>query len=125
MEIKRIYHHYEKWEDWKHGFYDNVSGKNKHELIKKVIELFSSQEKTQLYMSKVINEWKYSCEQNLTNMSMNRVAYLGQAACCLYAGVPSTITMEAWNKVEEYNRNNADEIAKSLIKKWEVNYAEN
>jgi hypothetical protein len=100
MSIKRIYHHYEKWEDFKAGFYDNITGNNKEELILKVIELFNNPALTENYMRKVINEWTFSCEHNLSNISLNRIAYIGQAACCLYASVPCTITMNAWNKID-------------------------
>jgi hypothetical protein len=121
--MKRIYHPYWLWEDYKAGFYDNISGRNKVELGNYVIELFSNPELTEVYMSKVIQEWKYSCEHNLTNISLNRIAYLGQAACCLYKSIPSTITMEYWNKVDKTHRDKADEIAKLIIEKWEVNHA--
>lgn len=120
--MERIYHPYDKWEDYKAGFYDNVSGKNKDELIKKVIELFSNPELTKVYMMKVIDEWNYSCEHNLTNYSMNRIAYIGQAACCLYSKVPCYITMNAWNKVDYNLRNEADKIANLIIKQWEKNH---
>ena len=115
----RKFHHYEKWEDYKAGFYDNVSGKNKILLIDKVIELFNNSELTEKYMRKVINEWVYSCEQNLTNNSMNKVAYLGQAACCIFAKIPSSITMEAWSKITKENRDKADFTAKYILKEWE------
>jgi hypothetical protein len=119
--MNRIYHHYEKWEDYKAGFYDNISGKNKSLLVDKVIEMFSNYESTEIYMRKVINEWKYSCEHNLTNNGLNKIAYIGQAACCLYAGIPYQITMNAWNKVDIINRNLADKIAIKIIKEWEKN----
>ena len=121
--MKRIYHHYCKWEDYPNGFYDNLSGKNKDYLKLKVVELFSSQELTETYMKKVIDEWIYSCEQNLSNDSMNKIAYLGQAACCIYANIPSTITMDAWHLVSKENRDKSDMIADKLIKEWEVKYA--
>lgn len=121
--MNRIYHHYEAWEDFPAGFYDNVSGKNKAQLIDKVIELFSSPELTKQYMDLVIKLWPNSCEHNLSNLSMNRIAYLGQGACCLYAGVPSSITMEAWNKVDKNFRDIADSIAEKIISEWEVAYA--
>jgi hypothetical protein len=72
-------------------------------------------------MTMVIEQWKYSCEHNLTNMSINRIAYIGQAACCLYANVPSTITMQAWSKVDKKYRDIADSIAKETIEIWEKN----
>jgi len=119
--MERIYHRYEYWEDYKAGFYNNISGINKDLMIKKVVELFSSSELTNQYMNLVIEKWKYSCEHNLTNISLNRIAYLGQSACCLYAGVPSSITMEAWRLVSEENRNNANKIALSIISNYDKN----
>lgn len=119
MEIKRIYHSWEKWEDYKSGFYNNVSGKDKANMIEKVIELFTDPVLTRKYMSKVIKDWFFSCEQNLTNNGMNKIAYIGQAACCLYAGIPSTVTMEAWSKVPNDYKVIADSIANDVLKEWE------
>ena len=118
-EIKRIYHSWEKWEDYKCGFYDNVSGKNKPFMIDKVVELFINPELTEKYMNKAIKEWFFSCEHNLTNNGLNKIAYIGQAACCLYDGIPSTITMEAWSKVPKEFQIIADSIATEVLKDWE------
>jgi hypothetical protein len=119
MIIKRIYHPWEKWEDYKAGFYDNVSGKDKQKMIDKVIEMFSSPELTEKYMNKVTKEWFFSCEHNLTNNGLNKIAYIGQGACCLYGGVPSTITMEAWSKVPKEFQIIADAIAVKVLNGWE------
>lgn len=121
--MERIYHPYNLWEDYKVGFYDNISGRNKQEMIESVVRLFSDAQLTEAYMRKVITDWPFSCEHNLSNLSMNRIAYLGQAACCIYAKVPSTITMEAWSKVDQKDRNKADIIAEQIIKQWEGKYA--
>ena len=123
MEINRIYHPWDLWEDHKNGFYDNISGKNKKDMINKVVEVFTNSELTEKLMTKVVKEWKYSCEHNLTNYQMNRVAWLGQAACCIFAGIPCTITMEAWSLVEKDKRDIADSIAEKIIKEWEVKNA--
>ena len=116
--MSRIYHPYWKWEDYKAGFYDNVSGEKKKFLFNKVIEMFSDQKLTKENMERVINEWEFSCQHNLSNESMNKIAYIGQGACCLYAGVPSTITMEAWSSVSKENQNKANEIAELILQKW-------
>lgn len=117
--MERIYHRYEKWECFKNGFFRNVSGEEKKELQQKVIEMFSDSELTEKFMNKVINEWVYSCEHNLTNISLNRVAWLGQSACCLYAKIPYSITMEMWRFVDEQKRIKACEIAEKIINKYE------
>jgi hypothetical protein len=119
MIIKRIYHPWEKWEDYKAGFYDNVSAKDKQKMINKVIEMFSSHELTEKYMNKVINEWFFSCEHNLTNNGLNKIAYIGQAACCLYGKVPNLLTMYVWKHLSEKIKLRSDNIAKKTISKWE------
>lgn len=123
--MKQIFHPWDKWEDYKHGFYDNISGRDKKEMIKKVVEMFTDSELTEICMRKVAKEWVFSCEHNLTNLNMNRIAYLGQAACCIFAGIPCSITIEAWNLVPDEKRKIADSIADKIIKEWEVKYAEN
>jgi hypothetical protein len=106
------------WEDWKHGFYDNCSGKEKEKKIEKVLEMFNSEKLTREHMERVIDEWKYSCEHNLTNEALNKIAYIGQAACCIYANIPSTVTMEAWSLLDESVKNRSDIIAEEILNKW-------
>lgn len=118
----RIYHRFELWECFKNGLYENKSGLNKEECILKVIDFFSQQIVTEIYMKKVISEWHYSCEHNLSNLSLNRIAWLGQSACCLYAKIPYNITMEAWSHVEKGNQKKADSIALSIIEKYEKRF---
>jgi len=117
--MERIYHRYEYWECFKEGFFRNVSGEERKKLSKKVIELFEDSNKTEIFMQKVIDNWIYSCEHNLTNISMNRVAWLGQSACCLYAKIPYSVTMENWRFVSKQKADKACEIAERLIKKYE------
>lgn len=119
LTIGRIYHPYYLWEDFKHGFYDNSSGEVKQKHIEKVLEMFNDKHLTTSYMNKVIDTWVYSCEHNLTNNSMNRIAYIGQAACCLYAQIPSTITMEAWSLLDDNIKEQANKIANEVLSKWE------
>jgi hypothetical protein len=40
-------------------------------------------------LSRVITDWRYSCDQFLSNDQMNRIAWLGQASMCFAHGVPS------------------------------------
>lgn len=116
--MKRIYHPYWLWEDYKAGFYDNCSGEIKKQLIQKGIDMFNSESLTIDNMLKVINEWKYSCEHNLTNESMNKIAYIGQGACCLYCKIPSRVTMEIWNKLEKEIQDRSNKIAAEILIIW-------
>jgi hypothetical protein len=117
--MERVYHKYILWEDYKNGMY-SLPPKNIVQHKKKVAELFLSYSLTYKYMSKVISLWHYSCENNLTNLNMNRVAYLGQAACNIYYKTPRLITMAVWSTLPENIRDRADCIALKIIKKWEL-----
>lgn len=116
--MKRVYHPYWRWEDYLHGFYDNCSGSLKESLIQKGIEMFNSKKLTRENMFRVVNEWKYSCEHNLTNPSMNQIAYIGQAACCIYASIPSTVTMELWNMLSKDVQQRANKDAQDALNHW-------
>jgi len=116
--MERIYHRWEYWEDYKAGFYENISGEIKKEKIEDVIRMFNDYELTKIYMERVITEWKYSCEHNLTNPSINKIAYIGQGACCIYKAVPATITMEAWSMLKKDVQLVADNIALNTLNKW-------
>ena len=117
--MDRVYHRYEYWECFKAGFFKNKSGKEKSELSNKVVELFENAKETEKYMRKVVETWTYSTEHNFTNLALNRVAWLGQAACCIYSGIPYQITMESWRLVSEKSRIEACEIAERIIKEFE------
>jgi hypothetical protein len=116
--MDRTYHSYKKWEDYRAGFYNNCSGSVKKEMIEQVIIMFSDAKLTKKYMEQVITDWVYSCEHNLSNDSLNKIAYIGQAACCIFAGVPSTVTMEAWNLLTPEIQERADRIANHILNTW-------
>lgn len=92
-EIKesRILHTYDKWECYKNGFYNNNPPENfsEEDCEKIYAEFLSNIELFESILDKVINEWKYSCEHYLTNDSMNRIAWLGQASLCYHYKIPS------------------------------------
>ena len=111
----RIYHPYWFWEDYKAGFYNNCTGESKKEKRDLAIKMFNSKSLTETYMKRVVNDWKHSCEHNLTNESMNKIAYIGQGACCIYAGVPSTVTMEIWSSLSKDVQKRSNEIAIKTI----------
>jgi hypothetical protein len=117
--MERIYHHYGKWEDHKHNFYDNCSGDKKKQLIDRCISTFKDFALFELMCYRVINEWRYSCEHNLSNPSMNKIAYIGQAVMALCFNCPNTVTMESWGFLNEETRLKCNEIAGLYLKKWE------
>lgn len=120
--MERIFHPYWLWEDYKCGFYESATGEKKKQQQEKVVEMFNSAELTREFMMKAINEWVNSCEHNLTNPAMNKIAYLGQSACCIYAGVGSQITMTSWSLLTKEVQQRSNEIAKEVLTIWKNRY---
>lgn len=115
---QRIFHTYDKWECFKSGFYDSVKdGMTKEQCEQEYHSLLTDIHAFAIVLDKVISEWKFSCEHYLTNKSMNRIAYLGQAALCYAKGIPSTFR-GGWNLLTPYQQEQANETALGYLNKW-------
>ena len=88
---RRIYHPWWEWECYRAGFYATTppDGIDDDTAMLMYAEFLEDYELFRKMMVRVSMEWPKSCEQFLTNPSINRIAWLGQAAMCLYSGVPS------------------------------------
>lgn len=114
----RIFHTYDKWECHKSGFYENKKeGMTDEECEKSYIEVLSNPILFGDILEKLIVEWKYSCEHYLTNKSMNRIAWLGQAAVCYHSGVPSKYA-GTWFKLSKEQQDEANAVALKYLNIW-------
>jgi len=118
MKIKRIYHTWDKWECYPAGFYENSKeGMTKNQCESAYADLLSDLPKFELALNRVITEWKNSCEHYLSNESMNRIAWLGQAALCIEKGIPSCFRTGYFLLTKEQQKM-ADELALKYLNKW-------
>lgn len=122
MKIKRIYHHYKKWEEHKYKMWKTFNGKKKQKYLKKAIEFTGNTKLYGEWMLKVIKDWPYSCEHNLSDPSINRQAWIGHAACCYAIGCPEDITRLAWHYLTEQQQAKANKKADFAIDLWESKY---
>lgn len=116
--MRRIFHHYTLWEDFHAGMY-NENKDGRAERVRKAADILGTPEICRRAMEKVIAEWQISTEYNLSNLEINRKAWLGQAACSCYAGIHEDETREAWGIMTEAQRIEANRIAAGIIRKWQ------
>lgn len=116
-KIKQIYHHYNKWEDFKNGLFDTKCD-NFDEKITLSIELLKDQDMFYKMSIEMIDSWVYSSEQNLSDNSINKRAWIGQATCCFSHGSPEFVTKQAWWELDEEDRIKANKTADKAIKYW-------
>lgn len=114
----RIYHTFNKWEAVDYGFYDQSHKKmSKTQCEHKYKQLLSNPDEFDKVLEKVLDEWKYSCEHNLTNSSMNRIAWLGQAAVAYKYNVPSRYS-SGWSLLTQEEQEKANRVAYNHLNKW-------
>lgn len=117
----RIFHTHDKWECYKAGFYaTSVEGKNEEQCKEEYAAFLSNLKEFEKALKYIIKNWKYSCEHYLTNKSMNRIAYLGQAAAAHAIHIPSKYASGFYLMTKE-QQTAANELALKYLNKWLVN----
>lgn len=86
--------------------------------LEKAIDFTGNHELYGQYMQRVVREWRYSCENALTDNSLNKRAWVGHAACALAIGCPEDITRQAWGFLTDEQRLLANKEADRAISTW-------
>ena len=121
IKFDRVYHPYWDWEEIDSNMWGSVD--NKKMWIKRAIKFTSDHEKYGRFMMRVVNEWPISCENSLTDNSLNKRAWVGHAAVALAIGCPEYITREAWGSLTDEQRLLANKKADRAVDCWKYNYA--
>lgn len=121
--MKRIYHPYWDWEDYKAGMWRNISKEEETKYLSKAIEFTGNAELYGQWMLKVIELWPIACEHNLSATGINRQAWIGHSACCLAINCPEQVTRLAWHNLTQKQQDEANAKADYAIKLWEEKHA--
>jgi hypothetical protein len=121
--IKRIYHPYWLWEEIQYNMWGIIEDKDS--ALKTSIEFTGNHALYGEWMMKVISDWKYSCEHNLSNITQNRQAWIGHAACAYALKIPENIIRSAWSYLSEDQQRLANKEADKAIEYWEQKQCQN
>lgn len=118
--MKKIWHPYTEWEDYKAGMYRLPTADEQH-LIGKAVELLSNPVLFREAAKGVIKDWPKSTEEFLSgNNILSKRPWLGRAACQYRFNVPESLTRIAWEQLTEEQQDAANEVANELIKEWNL-----
>jgi len=123
QSIDRVYHPYWMWEEVEKNMWGTVD--NRKRFLDWAIKFTGDHKKYGRFMMRVADEWKYSCEHNLSNLTQNRKAWIGHAACALANECPEDIVREAWGHLTREQQNLANKQAENAISHWENNFGGN
>jgi hypothetical protein len=114
----RVFHTFEKWECHKVGFYaPSKEGFTAEQAKTAYADFLKNSDLFARVLAKVTTEWVYSCEHYLTNRSMNRIAWLGQASACYHLGLPS-VYCGGFNLLSEEEQLTANNVALTALNEW-------
>ena len=116
--IKPVWENYRNWEDFKNGMYQNG---NDSEIIKQCYEILTSNNLKE-NMVDTTKTYEISTKVNFTNKMFNPVSWLGQATCNLLIGATAQEVCQAWMSMTKEQQNEANNVAKEVIKEWRENY---
>src|SRR6202035_2096283 len=119
-KLTRIFHPWWDWECYKAGFYNAVvHGISREEAEARYRDFLADLDAFGKGMDRVMAEWPNSCEQFLLNVSMNRVAWLGQASMCIVHGIPSCYR-GGFKLLSEEQQDAANALAQKRLEEWET-----
>jgi hypothetical protein len=114
----RIFHTHDKWECFKAGFYATTKeGMTRQECEDAYRDFLSDIPRFEEALGCVIEKWRYSCEHYLTNVAMNRIAWLGQASACYAMGIPA-VYRGGFSLLNQEEQEKANESALAYLNKW-------
>lgn len=117
--MKRIFHHYSKWEEISAGMWRKIGGKERERLLQDAIAFTGDAKSYGHFMRQALDQWPISCEQNLSNKTINRKAWIGHAAVCIALGCSEDVTREAWHHLTQQQQDEANLQAEQTIQEWE------
>ena len=69
-------------------------------------------------MMRALELWPNSCLHNLSADSVNKIAWLGHAGCCLGAGSPEENTRIGWHMLTQHEQDEANRVAAEVLTAW-------
>lgn len=118
--MQRVWVPIDQWEEIRFNMWGEVS--NRHRFLEKAIIFTGNHRLYGKYMLRVTYEWPRSCLNALTDLSLNRKAWIGHAATALALRCPEDITRQAWGVLSDGQRLLANEQASRAIQSWEMRY---
>lgn len=119
--MKPVYHHYETWEDFRNGMYEEDKN-GRPERVQEAVRILSNTKLLYECMKRVTVEWPNATEQNLSNNIYSHRPFLGQAACNIHANIHEDETREAWGLLTDQQRIEANRIADIIFDEWQEGF---
>lgn len=114
----RSYFHYKDLEEFQNGMWRVVRGEQRKANSCAAADLMRDEKRFEAAMLRALEEWPNSCSHNLSAESVNRIAWLGHAGCCLGVGSPEENTRAGWHMLNPFEQARANATAQRVLDAW-------
>lgn len=114
MSSPRYFYNYRIWECARSNFYKGISSPDEA----KALEVMRDAKSWGLYMMKLLQRWPVSCNQFLSDSTINKKAWIGQASMACFFNISSATTKKCWFKLDKKTRDLANNEAGKVITIW-------
>lgn len=122
MKLRRIFHHFEKCEEYKSNMWKVVPIETREQYTQAAAALMKDVSAFESAMMSAVDQWPNSCEANLTASSMNHQAWMGHAGCAIKLGAPEDLVRKAWRTLTKDQQDAANAAADRVIAAWTQKY---
>lgn len=112
VNITQLFYPYWDWECYKNGMYTDAVDVTK---IEECESLLLDTEMFLHYGKEMVDSWPISCDNFLSNSSINRIAWIGQAVCCYCFSANEQTVKKAWKQIPPIFQNKANDTAKEIL----------
>jgi hypothetical protein len=116
--MNRVYHPWWEWESVAAGFYaPTAKGFDTTQAKQAYADFLRDSPRFEAALKRVLAEWPNACEQFLSNESINRIAWLGQASMCIETGVPCWFRA-GFQQLTDSEQRAANSLAALYLHRW-------
>jgi len=116
---RRIFYHYVELEETQAGMWRRVAGDERKRHMENAADLMRSPEEFGEAMRSALLAWPKSCSAAFTAPTINHIAFLGHAGCCVGVGSPEECTRAAWHTLSQSEQDAANHIAAVVLAEWD------
>ena len=98
-------------------------GMSDEQAIDMYAAFLRNSERFELAIARVFSEWPLSCENFLTNISNNRIAWIGQSSMCIETGIPCRFRA-GFKRLSQEDQKMANSVAAKWLRRWERQHAQ-
>lgn len=110
----RHFYNYKSWECARSRFYKGIDNMDEAKAIK----VMSDHKEWGKCMNGLLYKWQVSCSQFLTDPTINKIAWIGQASMACYHNVSSATVRKCWFMLTTDQRDAANNEARKTLTKW-------